>query len=187
MVGTGKQKQGDGNVVDLDAFRRHSEDRKLRELFGPDPLPAHDDVTGRERNEARDEPPRERVGGLVVEVGLDVWPGTSPLDGLVASADDRDHGLIAECRDEALADEDESLDLDDMEHGTTVLRAFLTRLGDRGLPLAGPGPLSEYAVALIMLDIDPIGTWKGEPPAATPQHPVRRVRSAAPAIELVPS
>ncbi|MFD3445249.1 hypothetical protein ACFDTO_11690 [Microbacteriaceae bacterium 4G12] len=183
MVGTGKQ--GDGNVVDLDAFRRHSEDRKLRELFGPDPLPLAGDATDQGRDDAPDDGPREQVGGLVVEVGLDVWPGTSPLDGLVARADDRDHGLIAECRNAALADEDESLDLDDMKHGTTVLRAFLTRLGDRGLPLAGPGPLSEYAVALIMLDIDPIGTWKGETAAASPQHPVRRVRSAATAMGLV--
>ncbi len=183
MVGIGKH--GDGNVVDLDAFRRDSEDRKLRALFAPDPSPeppADPLGPGAETGTDGMAPP---VGGLVVEVPRDVWPGTSPLDALVARADERDHGLLAECRARALAGAEESLDLDDVEHGTAVLRAFLTRLGDGGLPLAGPGPLSEYAVALIMLDIDPIGTWKGEGSAATSRHPVRRVRSAATAMGLV--
>ena len=183
MVGIGKH--GDGNVVDLDAFRRHSEDRKLRALFAPDAVPEPPAGTDEQARDSLDEGVGQPVGGLVVEVGRDVWPGTSPLDALVAKADERDHDLIAECRDRALADADESLDLDDMQHGTAVLRSFLTRLGDEGLPLAGPGPLSEYAVALIMLDIDPIGTWKGEQSAATPQHPVRRVRSVTTAMGLV--
>jgi len=171
---------GDDNVVDLAEFRKHSEDRKLRRLFAPDPDPEPEPAV----------PPVAEAeptpgGGLVVEVGRDVWPGTSPLDALTAKADERDHGIIAECRAAALADGHESVDPEDVEHGTTVLRAFLTRLGDRGLPLAGPGPLLDVAVALVMLDIDPVGTWRGEPLAATRDHPVRLVRSAATAMGLV--
>jgi hypothetical protein len=171
----GSGQSGEGEVVDLALFRRQSEERKLRELFAPD--------AAREPGAGTDEP--EPSGGLVVEVGRDVWPGTSPLDSLTAKVADRDHGLLAECR-AALAEAPDPAHPDDVADAVAVLRAFLTRLGDGGLPLAGDRGIAESSIALALLNGDSLDLWKGEGlAAASPRHPARRVRSVATALGLV--
>jgi hypothetical protein len=173
---TDSGQSGDGKVVDLAAFRRSSEDRKLRDLSVPESGPAV----------IEDPAPREQIGGLVVAVGRDVWPGTAPLDTLTAKAWERDDlELLGECRAAALAESADPLQPDDVEDGVAVLQRFLIRLGDEGLRLIDADGIGEDSVADALLGDGNIGLWKGQGLAAPPSHPARRVRSAAAALGLV--
>jgi hypothetical protein len=178
----GIEGSGDGRVVDLAAFRRSAEDRKLSPPLAPEARP--EDRSAEPAPEAQAEPAPVR-GGLVVEVGRDVWPGTSPLDGLTAKTCERDLEFIGECRTAALAEASGPPSPDDVTDGVTVLQRFLTRLGDEGLPLAGRGGIGESSITSALMGDGMLGLWKGEGLGASASHPARRVRSAAAALGLV--